>query len=341
MAESKLRTKLRSQKQDLQRRHKEAVERKDKGKFGSIFLKSAIPEGVQFWSIGNGKHLIDVIPFESGGGIPNPNVEAGDVEYVVDLWRHRNIGVQELAFVCPAMTWNEPCPICEDIKASDYNDDDLEKIRAKRVCCYLVWVHDSAKEEKEGVKILEIAHFFLQKHLDELAVSPRGGGILTFSDLDDGKSVAFTKSGGGTSNWSFIGHQFVARDSQIPDWICDQSFPLDTCIHMRPSYEEIAEAYFGSAVRSEEEENEKQEPTRKEPTPAANTKTDSSACPAGGVFGQDIDTLDHCTSCNVWDDCFAAGQAKNNASEQQEESKDVEEKQDAPPRRVRRRRSQA
>ena len=315
---SKLRQKIRGKgKQDLAKRHKEAVERKDEGRFASIYNKSKIPSGIQFWAIGNNQHLIDIVPFESGPTIPNPNVNEGDIEWVVDLWRHRNIGPRELAFVCPARTWNEPCPICEDISANNYDDDKVEKIKAKRMCNYLVWVHDSPKEEKEGLKILELAYFFLQKHVDELAVSPRGGGILQFTDIDEGKSVAFTKSGAGSQNWSFIGHQFVDRTEPIPDWICDQSFSLDSVINMRPSYEEVHKAYHGAAGASKEDNpSEQSEPTPAEQSSSEGHVYDSNSCPAGGVIGKDLDKLDHCTDCKNWDKCVTiSNQSKGGEAE--------------------------
>ena len=321
---NKLRKKLQSKKEDLARRHKESVARKDQGRFGSIFLKSKIPEGISFWKCGNGKHLIDIIPFEAGPTIPNPNVEEGDPEFYVDVWVHRNVGAADLVFVCPAYTWGKDCPICEDIKESDYSDEDLEKIRAKRRTIYLVWVHDSPKEESEGLKILDLAYFFLQSHLDELAESPRTGGIITYADVDDGKSIGFTKQGGGPKNTKFIGHQFVDREEPIPDKILDQSFPLDTCIKMQPTYDEIADAYFGKEKAEAEQEGEQatdpEETTSGEAEEEAQGDPDDNGqgtleCPAGGVFGKDVDELNDCAECKIWDECAAEGQRMQSDSE--------------------------
>jgi len=52
-------------KKDLEKRHEEAIETKDdtgSGDYGTIFLKDATPEGMEFWRPEYGEHLIDIIP---------------------------------------------------------------------------------------------------------------------------------------------------------------------------------------------------------------------------------------------------------------------------------------
>jgi len=314
-----LRQKMRKQRKNLEKRHQESIDRKDTSIFGSIFNKAKVPENVSFWKCGSGKHIIDILPFVAGPNVPNKNVDEGDVEYVIDVWVHRNVGPKEDSFVCPTRTWGEPCPICEDLKENEYDEEYVKGMRSKRQSVYLVWVHDSAKEEEEGIKIFNTAHFFMQNHLDELAEIPRGGGVIIFSDLDEGKSVAFTRKGTGAGNTQFLGHKFVDRPEPIPDDIVDQIFSLDECIDMRPTYDEMADSYFGKEEKDEEVESEPEEnddvpmfsskdaPPEEPPDldieiPPEETGTIDD-CPAGALFGIDTDSLPDCKNCEVWEAC--------------------------------------
>ena len=309
---------MRQQKGDLARRHKETHERSSQGKFGTIFLRELLPEGMTFWTCGTDKHVIDIIPYFAG---PNdPNADEGQVQYCLDLYIHRNVGPRDLVYVCPAYTWNEPCPICEDLKRGNHDDEYIETHKEKHRTVYFVWVHDSAKDEKEGLKIWEVAHYFMQNHLDELAESPRTGGMVLFSDPDDGKMIGFSRKGSGAMSTKFIAHQFIERDEPIPDSILDQAFPLDSIVKIRPSYEEIEAAYQGRKTEVEEEpvkqEEEKErkpkgeepEPQRRRPSTKEGEETPESAkdgnpCPEGKRFGVDIDKFEVCQKCDEWDPC--------------------------------------
>lgn len=350
---SNLRQKMNKQKGDLEKRHQESIDRKEMSMFGSIFDKNKVPEDVSFWKCGAGRHVIDIIPFIAGPDVPNKNAEEGSIEYVIDLWMHRGVGPQDDSFVCPTRTWGKPCPICEDLKANDYDDEFYKSTMAKRRTAYLIWVHDSPKEEAEGIKILDIAHFFLQMHLDELAEPPTGKKVIIFSDIDKGKNVGFTRKGTGAGNTQFLGHKFIDRDEPIPDDICDQSFSLDTCIKMHPLYDEIADAYFGKdddvpdkelpeegdevinenddiPMFSETEEAEPPEETTEE------TEEKTNECPGGGEFGIDTDTLPECKNCEIWDECAEEAAKKDREkrkalrTEKAVEEKKKEKKEDAP-----------
>ncbi len=354
---SNLRQKMNKQKGDLEKRHQESIDRKEMSMFGSIFDKNKVPDDISFWKCGGGRHVIDIIPFIAGPDVPNKNAEEGSIEYVIDLWMHRLTNSLNDVFVCPTRTWGKPCPICEDLKANDYNDDYYKETMAKRRTVYLIWVHDTPKEEAEGIKILDIAHFFLQMHLDELAEPPTGKKVIIFSDIDKGKNIGFTRKGTGAGNTQFLGHKFIDRDEPIPDDICDQSFSLDACIKMHPSYDEIADAYFGKEddvpngelsegvdeslpeevdeVTNENDDVPMFSETEKAETPEE-TEEKTNECPGGGEFGIDTDTLDECKSCEIWDECAEEAAKKDREqrkalrTEKAAEDKKKEKKEDAP-----------
>jgi len=316
---------MRNQKGDLARRHKETHERSSQGKFGTIFLRDNIPEGITFWTCGADKHCIDIIPYFAGAN--DPNADEGQIQYCLDLYVHRNVGPRDQVYVCPAYTWNEPCPICEDLKSGNHADDYIDDHKEKHRTIYFVWVHDSPKEEKEGLKLWEVAHYFMQNHLDELAESPRTGGMVLFSDPDEGKMIGFSRKGSGAMSTKFIAHQFIERDEPIPDEILDAAFPLDDIVKIRPSYDEIKAAYEGRKTQTEEQETGGEQrkpkdteesapvqeatkegtPRRRRPSPRDEESNDMketiNPCPEGKRFGVDIDTMEACQKCDMWDPC--------------------------------------
>lgn len=245
------RDRMKKRSRSLGKRHNAGTKKTGGGRIPTIFNKEAVPEGVEFWRCREGDHEIDIIPFEAGPNMPfddrnQPISEEGDLDYVIDLFVHQNVGNMKKPYVCPYENFGKPCPICEFIKANRLEKDDWMKLVAKHRVIYLVWVHDTREEEKKGVQIFEAAHFFMEEKIEEIAKLPRGGGYLNFSDPDDGKSLAWKRKGSGKENTSYIGHRFNDRERQIPDRILDQSFPLDSVIVMHPSYEEIEKEFRGT-----------------------------------------------------------------------------------------------
>ena len=270
---STLRNKFQNQKQDLLKRHQEQVDTKDQGnEFPTIFDKAKFPKGIGLWKCNKGEHELDIIPFFAGS--QHPRVEEGELAYVVDLFVHTNVGPLRMPYPCEVKNFKETDPICEYIAANRLSKEEWKRVSSKRRTVYLVWVHDTPEEEKKGIQIWEVSHFFFEQHIDEIAKSPRGGGALAFSDISSGKSIAFTVkvSGkykdGDTDRDSIIytGHRFVDRQYDVvPDWILEQSFSLDECILMHPDYDEVEEAFNPSASnRRQSSDEEPAEEVREE-----------------------------------------------------------------------------
>jgi hypothetical protein len=251
---SDLRNKFRSQKTDLVQRHQEQIDNKDQGnEFSTIFDKTKIPKGIGFWKPGKGEHEIDIIPFFAG--CQHNRVPEGKVAYVVDLFVHTNVGPLRTPYPCLAKNFKETDPICEYISKNRLSKEEWKKISSKRRTVYLVWVHDTPEEEKKGLQIWELAHYFFEQHIDEIAKTPRGGGAIPFSDVEVGKTIAFSIKNTGKyedangverESIAYSGHRLIDRqDPQIPDHILDQIFSLDEVILMRPDYDEMDEAFNG------------------------------------------------------------------------------------------------
>ena len=235
----------------LQKRHNAGTKTTGGGRYPTIFLKDKVPEGVEFWRCREGEHLVDIIPFEVGTDMPfderlQPITDEGNLDYVLDLFVHMNVGSMGKPYVCPYENFGKPCPICEFIKANRLEKNDWIQLVAKHRVVYFLWVHDNREEERKGIQIYEASHFMMEEKIAEIAKLPRGGGYKTFSHHDKGKSLAWTRKGSGQKNTRYLGHRFIDRESPIPNKILDMTFPLDTIVNMHPSYEEIKKEFEGT-----------------------------------------------------------------------------------------------
>lgn len=303
------RDKFRQQKEKLASHHQEQVNTRDSGtEYPSIIDKTKLPEGRTIWKPKAGEYLIDIIPFFAGS--QHPKVSEGDLSYVIDLWVHQGVGPLNTPYVCQTKTFHENDPICEYIASKRIPTDEWKKISAKRRTLYLVWVHDEdRKEEKKGIQIWDVAHFFFEAKVDEIAKSPRGGGAISFSDVDNGKSIAFTirKSGtytdaGGQQRDSleYLGHRFIDREKPIPEKILEQTFALDEVIVMHPDDEEVSDAFYGRKNTSgrtttaeeddipfDEPKSERKSSSRRKPEPEPEVEDESGF--GDDDFGNDDD----------------------------------------------------
>ena len=300
---AKLRDQLRKQKQELRKRQDESYERRTSGgNYVDFFDDEKIPKGVEKWKGAEGMHIVDIIPFIAGKNYPDKRL-IGKPVYVVDIWVHKNVGSGNVTYVCPSRNFKEPCPLCEYISNAKKTGNLLSKkeyvaVAPKRRVVYLVWVHDNEKEEKKGIQIYDVAHFFLGEPLDEAARLPARagvseGGSIPFMDVDEGMSVCWTRKGG-DSNTKFIGHKFIEREEPIPDEIIEQSFSLDECIKMHPDYDEMSEMFYGGGSSKErEEESHDGEET-----------DDDEVSGTGECFGVDNGRLADCETCKLYDSCY-------------------------------------
>lgn len=253
------RDRMKGQRKALKSRHNAQGQKAGTGgRYLTVFNKKKIPPGIGFFSCKEGTHVVDILPWAVGKNMPfdendQPVTEKGNLDYVLDIWVHQNVGPTSKPFVCPYENFGLPCPICEYIKANRLPKEEWSKKRAKRRSIYLIWDHTTAEEEKKGVQIFDAAFFFMEEKLAEIAKNPEDGGYESFSDYETGKSVAWTRKGSGQENTQYLGHRFIERKKKIPDRILDKTFALDMVVKMHPSYEDIAKE-FGSQEAPEEDD---------------------------------------------------------------------------------------
>lgn len=265
------RSRNKQRKSDLAKQHKQQMANKDgKDTFPTIFIKDKIPEGIGFWKCDEGEHTIDIIPWNAGKN--HPMMNKGDLSYVLEYFLHAKNEALRKPFACLRKNWEKDDPICEHIENADprLSKEDWLLVAPKRRTVYLIWVHDSKKEEKKGLQLWDVAHFFMEEHLVELAKLPKGGGSINFSDYDNGKTIMFTRKGKGATNTKFTGHRFVDREKEIPSKLLDQTFALDSIIDLKPSYDEMKENFVWIADEKKgkkdkkKKDKENSEPEKKE-----------------------------------------------------------------------------
>lgn len=250
---------------------------KQSGRYPTFFLKDKVPQGIEFFASKEGEHIIDIIPFKAGPNMPlldddSPVTKEGELDYLLDLEVHMNVGSMKKPFVCPYENFGLPCPICEYMKARRLEKEEWSQIKTKRRVVYLVWVHDTIEQEKKGLQIFHASHFLMEEKLSEIAKIPKGGGSIDFSDYEDeGMSIAWTHKGTGRDT-RYVGHKLIERDRKIPDKILDQSFSLDSIVMMHPSYEEIKVEFLGNTDEEEEIENEEDDGYEEEETKPVKVK---------------------------------------------------------------------
>ena len=327
-------------KEQIQQRHEEAYKRKDdSGKFRSIFEQRLPVE--KRCKCGEGDHSYDFIPYVAG---PNdPNTKEGKFAYCLDLFVHRKVGVNEDDYLCLNRNHMGKCPICDyQIKLQKEGEVDEAIIKAlnpTRRAIYNVWSHDNSKEEAKGVQIWDVSQWAFDSNLSEQAKKKKGGGFIPFADPDDGKIVSFRRTGMGVTNTKYVAFSFEDRDEPIPDEIMDQAMCLDKLIYV-PTYEEVAEVFFGEQKEPEKEEKESPRSSRREPEPEEKEEKEplkrkarepepkkekdvpeekGNPCPEDFDFGKDFGDFDECDDCEMKKDCRAEKRKERKEPEPEKE----------------------
>jgi len=311
-------------KKQMENRSREAYDsRESTGMYENIFNKG---KGGKFWKCVNGDHSINILIWAAGENYPTVSpydkIKPGDIVYFLDIWVHKGVGPNEATVVCPAKNYNKPCPICEhvaELRREDADKDTINEIKAKRRTVYNIEVLDSDEEQRKGVQIWDVAHFFMQQHLAGRAKSKKTGKFIHFADPDTGKEVYFERSGDKTST-SFSNHTFEERDGYVvSDDLLNKCKCLDDMLTIY-DYETLKKMHWGEDAeegeeddipmdpgeeKEEKEEKEEEATTRRPRSKEKKEKKVDNECSQGMVFGVDADADPKCDDCpqEVWDAC--------------------------------------
>ena len=310
------------------------------GMFGSIFKDDA---DIKIFKCKNGEHVLDIIPYRVGKFDPTKN--EGKHAYVLNLFVHKNVGATNEQMVCPARNYKKKCPICEEVKRLQDEEDapfeEYKDLLAKKVNVFNIWCDDNDDERDKGVQVWSISHFFMEEKLQGRATNKRTGERVFYASPRKGvgRSIGFTRKGKGKGKVEFTDHEFIKRDYSIPKEILDEAVILDEVIHI-PSYEEIYELFYGEPYkegakrkkRRDEDEDEDERPRRKrhsEDDEDIDDDEHSVTCPGKGEFGVDLDELTKCKKCELWDDC-AQEHEKLNKKKKRRRDEDEDEEEEKP-----------
>jgi len=307
----------------LKNRTRQNAKDRDKGGGrGKSYLDFSEFEEVNFYKPQKGRNSIDILPYLVSTNNHPQSIEIGYEDYVLDIWVHFGVGPAESRMLCLKKTFGQPCPICEEMKAlrddGETDDDVIKGLSPKRRCIYNVI---DLTDEDKGIQVFDVSHFLFEKEMLEEAETA-DEGIITFADLEDGRSIHFRASETSLGSFTFLkfkSFKFEHRDSYNEE-VLETTFPLDKILEV-PSYEEVRNAFMGVAEGddddAEEEEDDGKAETKKEskaPTRGKKTQTRSRGkkaeskeaegeCPHGYNFGTDCDESDDCKGCNQWDAC--------------------------------------
>lgn len=196
-----------------------------------------------------GPHLIDIIPYLAGDS--DPKLKEGDRSYMVDVYVHQKVGVNEDSFLCPSSNYRgEKCPICEYQakmqQSQQFTEDQLKALKPKRRCLYNVICYDTPESEAKGVQVWEASYHLTENEILGIARNRRGGGHVAFADPDDGKSIDFYREGTGAAT-RYKGYMFVEREGNIiSEESLDAAYCLDELLDIK-TYDEINEAFLPTA----------------------------------------------------------------------------------------------
>jgi len=325
--------------EQMKERHKESYANKDdSGRFRDFFNQGK-KASVKFWKCKEDDHELYIVPYIVG--TQHPRLKEGKVDFMLDIFIHRAVGINEDSFICLNRTFKEKCPICDHQAELRNGEEDVEEAFLKtlnptRRNIFNIVCLDSPKEEEKGVQVWDVSQWLFTNPLEELAHKKRGGGEVAYADIDEGKVISFRRKGSGKTT-EFTAFEFKNRED-IPEEILEAAHSLDELLHV-PTYEEVSEAYWATAKDTEKEETPRKEKAGKKPAkeeeeeeaprkekagkkPAKDEEEevpgdpDGSAeeCPYGAVFGKEYREYEECSSCEVKAAC-----REKNASLKEEE----------------------
>lgn len=316
---------------EMKQRHEESYAGKnDSGRFRDIYEPDK-KAGVKFLKLKEDTHEFYIIPYITGG--QHPKLKPGKVAFVLEVFIHRGVGVNEDSYICLNRTFRKRCPICEyqaELRESDAADDEtLKALNPTKRAIYNVVCCDTVSDEAKGVQIFDVSHWLFTIPLEEFAHKKRGGGEILYADIDDGKVINFQQTGS-KRTLKYTAFEFKDRPEITEDQL-DGAHCLDELIHI-PEYDEVYLAFWEAketeASPKEDERKPKEEPKKEEvkkeepkrevkkeevkkpvekepedvPDPVVASDDD---CPYGAAYGADYNAYEECRSCVARKACRA------------------------------------
>jgi hypothetical protein len=240
----------------------------------------------------------------------------GDEVFSLEYKVHQNVGPKRAKVVCLSM-FGKPCPICEYqrkiAQEKGWKDNDVKALFPKARAIYNV-INKMKGDNK--IILLDASVKTLDEALRTAASSykeRKGLAKFPFASLTEGftvncdvtmKELPANKANPNPKPFAeYINFSFEKRDDQYPASFIDKAYPLDSFLKIQ-TYEQIENLFYGGEAEEDnsdsfEKEVEEEAPKKKEES----KKESGDKCPHGGRYGVDINKLDNCDDCELWQDC--------------------------------------
>ncbi len=202
---------------------------------------------VEGFTIKEGKMLFDILAYEvTTDHHPEEGIEKGMLWYQRIYWRHRKIGPAGVDIVCPARTFNKRCPICEEIRSLEKDEDAdeayIKELRPKQR--ELFNVRDPQEPDKRYV--LDMSPYCFGELLDQ-ELADEDNEADGFANIEDGLTVGarFNKEDGLYKFLKIGSIKFVKRKVKYDLKDLDSMVDLDKALKVL-SFAEIDELHAGT-----------------------------------------------------------------------------------------------
>jgi len=190
---------------------------------------------------------VDILPYIVATGKHPNNVSEGELDYAIEWWQHRSIGVNDDSVICLKKTFGKPCPICEDMEKKIAEGEDQSEINALKPSWKVMYNVIDKNSGKSNIQLfIQSRQLFHKEMLKEMNVQEAVGGEMIYpADIENGYTVLFRANDDtfkGNKFFNFSNFAFIKRDKYDYS-VIEDTIPLDSILRIL-SYEEIACMYY-------------------------------------------------------------------------------------------------
>ena len=159
---------------------------------------------------------------------------------------HRDVGVGGGSYTCLSKVWNEPCPICEDIRDQLKGGATNDQIKNQGLWAktrLLINCIDRKAEEK-GVLLVDFPKHKIDKALTSISLDEVTGGVLPVTHPEEGFDLIYDYDA--EAQYPMPENLTLSRDHNPIDWaVYDDILNFEEGVVIKPTYDEVYEAHFG------------------------------------------------------------------------------------------------
>lgn len=229
-----------------------------------------LPEGVNVFNVKTaGRREIEIAGYIVGKG--NPHADPGEIHPERTFYTHKNVGVNEDTYICPAKTSGKKCPICQyvaKLKADGADKKEYEAFYPKERQLWWVWDHS---EPDKGWQLWDISyHLFGKQLVEEVKNSDEEEGLDFFYDLAEGMTLRLgfkEKTFNGKTFTEVSSIRFKPRDKPLPKGTTAKLACLDDLLIIH-DYAKLKAIFLQEDGSDEVDSEEAEDRPNRRPAPA-------------------------------------------------------------------------